>query len=158
MPHHHYIPYEESICGSRRRYKWNRPFLSEKFASQVDKDVKTYEGKMFVEEKDGKFKLDLDVNGYKADELWISIRNGQLYIKGKHEERSKDGKYSVSRKFSRSMTLPELVESDKIKSFLQTDGRTLKIEVPLKQRSTTQPKAIQIPVSFENSTLRNTKK
>ena len=71
---------------------------------------------------------------------------------GKHEETSQDGHHFVSRQFTRSFTLPESVDIEQIKSSLASDGRTLRIEAPVKKpaiKEPEKPKEIPIQVQFK---------
>ena len=97
------------------------------------------------------YQVALDVHGYKPEELQVSVDNNCLTMSGKHEERSKDGRNFVSRQFTRSFTLPESVDVEHLKSSLAADGRTLRIEAPVKQQAIQQaPKEVPIAVQFKN--------
>jgi len=81
------------------------------------------------------FEVDLDVQGYKPEDLNVSVQDNTLTISGTHEEKNKDGTHYQHRHFSRSFILPGNVEVNKMKSSLSKNGRIscLRVEAPLKQ-------------------------
>merc|ERR1712088_937807 len=84
------------------------------------------------EEKD-KMEVTLDTSGYKPDELKVEIKEGELCVEGKHEERSQTGEVMVSRQFSRRFGLPQNVKKEDIVSNLSQDG-VMVITMPKEQR------------------------
>merc|ERR1712038_2253883 len=56
----------------------------------------------------------LDTSGYKPDELKVEIKDGELCVEGKHEERSQTGEVMVSRHFSRRFGMPQNVKKQRI--------------------------------------------
>merc|ERR1712198_125972 len=84
------------------------------------------------EEKD-KMEVTLDTSGYKPDELKVEIKEGELCVEGKHEERSQTGEVMVSRQFSRRFGMPQNVKKESIVSNLSQDG-VMVITMPKEQR------------------------
>merc|ERR1711971_98194 len=84
------------------------------------------------EEKD-KMEVTLDTSGYKPDELKVEIKEGELCVEGKHEERSQTGEVMVSRQFSRRFGMPQNVKKEGIVSNLSQDG-VMVITMPKEQR------------------------
>merc|ERR1719234_3067317 len=84
------------------------------------------------EEKD-KMEVTLDTSGYKPDELKVEIKEGELCVEGKHEERSQTGEVMVSRQFSRRFGMPQNVRKEGIVSNLSQDG-VMVITMPKEQR------------------------
>merc|ERR1712203_1243090 len=84
------------------------------------------------EEKD-KMEVTLDTSGYKPDELKVEIKEGELCVEGKHEERSQTGEGMVSRHFSRRFGMPQNVKKEGIVSNLSQDG-VMVITMPKEQR------------------------
>merc|ERR1711944_126298 len=84
------------------------------------------------EEKD-KTEVTLDTSGYKPDELKVEIKDGELCVEGKHEERSQTGEVMVSRQFSRRFGMPQNVKKEGIVSNLSQDG-VMVITMPKEQR------------------------
>merc|ERR1712233_252851 len=83
-------------------------------------------------EKD-KMEVTLDTSGYKPDELKVEIKDGELCVEGKHEERSQTGEVMVSRQFSRRFGMPQNVKKEGIISNLSQDG-VMVITMPKEQR------------------------
>jgi len=81
------------------------------------------------------FEVDLDVQGYKPEDLNITVQDNALTICGMHEEKDEGGMHYQARHFTRKFVLPDNVEKDKMKSCLLKIGRfwCLKVEAPLKQ-------------------------
>merc|ERR1711936_222627 len=84
------------------------------------------------EEKD-KMEVTLDTSGYKPDELKVEIKDGELRVEGKHEERSQSGEVMVSRHFSRRFGMSQNVKKEGIVSNLSQDG-VMVITMPKEQR------------------------
>merc|ERR1712032_1618577 len=84
------------------------------------------------EEKD-KMEITLDTSGYKPDELKVEIKEGELCVEGKHEERSQTGEVMVSRQFSSRFGMPQNVKKESIVSNLSQDG-VMVITMPKEQR------------------------
>merc|ERR1712066_1112108 len=84
------------------------------------------------EDKD-KMEATLDASGYKPDELKVEIKEGELCVEGKHEERSQTGEVMVSRHFSRRFGMPQNVKKEGIVSNLSQDG-VMVITMPKEQR------------------------
>jgi len=104
---------------------------------------------MDVKETKDEFVITAEIPGVSKDDVKISIVNNQLTIKGekKCEKKENDEKYHrVERaygSFQRSFTLPNLVDSNKIKASFK-DG-VLTVILPKKEE--VKPKEISISVS-----------
>eukprot|EP00088_Acartia_fossae_P070559 TRINITY_DN948_c0_g1_i2.p1 TRINITY_DN948_c0_g1~~TRINITY_DN948_c0_g1_i2.p1 ORF type:complete len:236 (-),score=63.09 TRINITY_DN948_c0_g1_i2:156-833(-) len=75
-----------------------------------------------VKDDDQKLEVSLDTSHYRPDELHVYVHDGKVTIEGKHEERSKDGKHTISRHFKRRYQLPEGTREDNVSSNLSSDG------------------------------------
>lgn len=104
---------------------FNAPFFGREALMKTD-----------ITEKDGKYQLEMDLPGYKKEDIKLSLYNGNLTIEANHNESNeeKDTKGNVVRqeRFTGSCTRTFYVgenakESDVCASF--KDG-VLKIEVP----------------------------
>lgn len=73
-----------------------------------------------INDKDS-FKVNLDVQQFKPDELDVKVVDNHLVVEGKHEERSDEHGY-VSRHFKRRYRLPENIDENAITSHLSSDG------------------------------------
>ncbi len=93
-----------------------------------------------IAETESSFELQLHIPGVKKSDVNIAVENDQLTITGerKYENESKDKNFhsreSYFGKFSRSFTLPDLVNVDKI-SAKQEDG-ILFISLPKDEKKT----------------------
>lgn len=94
-----------------------------------------------IAETESSFELQLHIPGVKKSDVNIAVENDQLTISGerKYENKSKDKNFhsreSYFGKFSRSFTLPDLVNVEKI-SAKQEDG-ILFISLPKDEKKTT---------------------
>merc|ERR1711992_279005 len=88
---------------------------------------------MGLQEEKDKMEVTLDTSGYKPDELKVEIKDGELCVEGKHEERSQTGEVMVSRHFSRRFGMPQNVKKEGIVSNLSQDG-VMVITMPKEQR------------------------
>ncbi|CAH1398830.1 unnamed protein product [Nezara viridula] len=67
------------------------------------------------------FKINLDVQQFKPDELKVKVVDDYLVIEGKHEERSDEHGF-ITRQFTRRYKIPQDVDQSAIESNLSTDG------------------------------------
>lgn len=82
-------------------------------------------------QNDGKnFKVNLDVQQFKPDEVSVKVVDGYVVVDGKHEERSDEHGF-ISRQFTRRYKVPDDVELAAITSTLSSDG-VLSIGAPKK--------------------------
>lgn len=80
------------------------------------------------------FKVNLDVQQFKPEELKVKVDNGFLVVDGKHEERS-DNHGFISRQFTRKYKIPEDVDPNSLVSKLSSDG-VLSLHAPKMVRIT----------------------
>lgn len=76
------------------------------------------------------FKVNLDVQQFKPEEINVRLQDNFLVVEAKHEERQDKHGY-VSRHFTRRYKLPDNVDVEKIKSSLSSDG-VLSLTAPKK--------------------------
>ncbi|KAK9498835.1 hypothetical protein O3M35_003391 [Rhynocoris fuscipes] len=76
------------------------------------------------------FRVNLDVQQFKPEELNVRIADGFIVVNGKHEERT-DQHGFVSRQFTRRYKIPEEVDPNAFVSNLSSDG-VLSIMAPKK--------------------------
>src|SRR6266540_5637713 len=94
------------------------------------------------------FEVDLDVQGYRPEDLNICVQDNALTICGMHEEKDEEGMHYQARHFSRKFKLPENIQLDKMKACFSRTGRfwCLKVEAPFKQTANeTKAKTQEIP-------------
>jgi HSP20 family protein len=103
-----------------------------------------------IVENDDEFVIEVAVPGLDKQDFKIDLENNQLTISSEREDKSEDKNERMIRKefryssFSRSFTLPETVENDKIKA-KQKDG-ILYVTIPKKEVAKIKP-ARQIEIS-----------
>lgn len=81
------------------------------------------------DDKDG-FKINLDVQQFKPDEVSVKVIDWFIVVTGKHEERSDEHGF-ISREVTRRYYIPETVETKSLTSSLSSDG-VLSISAPKK--------------------------
>merc|ERR1719402_645105 len=69
-----------------------------------------------------KFEVRVDTSQYRADEIEVNVDARIISVKGKHEEKSEDGRKMVARQFSRKYSLPVGVNAESVISKLSSDG------------------------------------
>merc|ERR1711971_550918 len=76
------------------------------------------------------YKIEIDVQNFKPEDLVIKTVGQTVQVEAKHEEKTSDGASFSSRNFSQSFTLPREVNPESVASSLSKDGK-LTIEAPL---------------------------
>lgn len=98
-----------------------------------------------IQEQEDKFVLELAAPGKSKKDFNIELDNDVLTISSEHEDKKEDNdgenftrkEYSYE-SFTRSFTIPESVESNKIKANYQNG--ILKLDLPKREEAKTQPK------------------
>ena len=80
---------------------------------------------------DKEFKIILDVQQFKPEEIEVKVVDKFIVVKAKHEEK-KDEHGLISRQFVRKYHIPENVIADQIQSSISSDG-VLVIQAPVKE-------------------------
>ncbi|XP_050543855.1 alpha-crystallin A chain-like [Daktulosphaira vitifoliae] len=87
-------------------------------------------GLSHIQNDKNSFKVNLDVQQFKPEEVNVKVANGFVVVEGKHEERSDEHGY-ISRQFTRRYKLPENVDPNMVTSKLSSDG-VLSVGAPKK--------------------------
>lgn len=87
-------------------------------------------GLSHIQNDENNFKVNLDVQQFKPNEVSVKIADGYIVVDGKHEERS-DQHGFISRQFTRRYQVPDNVDPNMITSTLSSDG-VLSIAAPKK--------------------------
>jgi HSP20 family protein len=102
-----------------------------------------------ITENKNEFKVDLSAPGLKKEDFKVEIEDGTLTISSEKKEESKEDKKNYKRRefsyssFSRSFSLPENVQEDKINA--KYDDGMLHVSIPKKEPEQSKPKkAIQV--------------
>ena len=84
-----------------------------------------------AQEGDGKFRVNLNVSGYKPDELTVKVQGRDLIIRGeqKSEEKGEESSRYHHKQFIRQFSVPADVNLDELTSKLSKDGK-LCVEAP----------------------------
>jgi HSP20 family molecular chaperone IbpA len=88
------------------------------------------------------YKINIDVSGFKPEDIKVSLKDRVLTIDAKMEQKSEDGS-RLYQEVSKTYTLPDNVELENLKSLLTNDG-VLAIEAPLAIQDEMKPKEIPI--------------
>ena len=99
-----------------------------------------------IRETDGSYELDVDLPGFKKDEIKASLENGYLTISAAKgldkDEKDKDGKYIRQERYagamSRSFYVGDAVTQDEVKAKYE-DG-ILKLSIPKKAEQSVEQK------------------
>uniref|UniRef100_A0A3Q4HRZ9 Heat shock protein beta-1-like n=1 Tax=Neolamprologus brichardi TaxID=32507 RepID=A0A3Q4HRZ9_NEOBR len=89
-----------------------------------------------------KWRVIMDVAHFSPSEISLSIRDGFLEVRGKHEERPDEHGF-IARCFTRKYRLPVEMDATKISSTFSVDG-FLNVEAPVSETSV--PATIPIPI------------
>jgi len=84
-------------------------------------------------EDDTRLEISLDTSGYKPEELKVQVKEDELWVEGKHEEKTESGDVMVSRKFCRRFGLPQGARKMAVESNLSQDG-VMVITVPKEKK------------------------
>jgi HSP20 family molecular chaperone IbpA len=87
------------------------------------------------------YRINVDVDGFKPEEISISLKENLLTVQAKMERKAGDGS-KFQQEFTREMSLPDNVDPTSLKSFLGSDC-VLKIQASYKP----EVKPEEIPVS-----------
>ena len=125
-----------------------QPFRFPGFFQAEDPGVFTCIPKMDVNEQENRIVVSLDLPGMSEKEISVNLENNVLTISGErkfqHDE-TKDNFHRIERsfgKFSRSFTLPAMVDSSKIEAHYANGV----LEVILPKSEESKPKQISIKV------------
>nr|ABD98776.1 putative small heat shock protein [Graphocephala atropunctata] len=99
-----------------------------------------------VNDKDN-FKVSLDVQQFKPEELTVKVVDNCVVVEGKHEERSDEHGF-VSRQFTRRYRLPDNCDVQALQSSLSSDG-VLQLTAP--KKSIEDKGARPIPITQTNT-------
>lgn len=93
-----------------------------------------------LEMKQDSYRVNIDVQGFKPEDIKMSLKDNVLKIEAKSDRKTEDGS-RIQQAIVREFTLPEHVDPSTVKSLLHEDG-ILSIEAALTKQA--QPKEIPI--------------
>jgi len=100
-------------------------------------------GVSHVEYDDNNYKIIVNVDKYKPEELFIKTVDNTVIVEAKHEEKTSDGRSCSTQSFSQSFTLPAGVDPDSVKSALSQQG-VLTISAPVTRNNRQQERLVPI--------------
>lgn len=135
--------------------RWTQPNLNDIFDNLFDKEFGTMYKKNYgcmvasniIEKKDS-FVLELALPGMQKEDFKINLENNVLTVSSdkEYEKTEEENNYTrrefVCGAFSRSFTLPRIIDSDKINA--EYKNGILEILMPKKQEAVNLPKEIKI--------------
>ncbi|GFU30415.1 protein lethal(2)essential for life [Nephila pilipes] len=110
-------------------------------------------GRSEVKNDPDKFKVMLNVNHFKPNEIDVKTVDNSIVIHGKHEEKTDEHGF-VSREFTRRYLLPEGTEPQTVKSSLSQNG-VLTIEAPKKVIVPPPSNERVVPITVEKPAVDN---
>jgi HSP20 family protein len=102
---------EFEVLWNRLVGEWRPAWLNQPIVPAVD-----------LTERASSFELQMDLPGFRPDDINVQISNNVLTVSGHHEEEHKDDAIAQHRterrsgRFSRSVTLPAAVQDDKVEA------------------------------------------
>ena len=99
-----------------------------------------------IQNQNGVHKINLDLNGFKPQNVNVNLNGRLLTIKAHMDHSSEDGSQRIKQEISRQYTLPDNLELDKLRSLFSEDGM-LSIEAPLKNDPGKEGGPKEIPIS-----------
>ena len=92
------------------------------------------------------WKLDLNLEGFKPEELNVKVKGNMLTVDAEQKDEGDNHKWH--RKITRVVTLPSLVDADKIES-VRTDSGVLKLSAPYKKPEQLAPPERTLSITHE---------
>ncbi|CAO1310905.1 unnamed protein product [Diamesa serratosioi] len=92
------------------------------------------------------FQVKIDVASFKPEEISVKVKEQQVIVEGKHEERE-DGQGFVTRQFTRRYVVPAEIDLDTISTFVNSTGlMTIRATKPLPPAAESNERSI--PIQF----------
>ncbi|KAF9424921.1 hypothetical protein HW555_000222 [Spodoptera exigua] len=108
----------------------------------MDKQSISKEFGSTIENEKGNFKITLDVQHYRPEEISVRVTDNEIIVEGKHEDRPDSHGY-ISRQFKRRYALPSQCPGENVTSSMSSDG-VLIIIAEKKSSSEKQEKIVPI--------------
>lgn len=108
MPHDFLSSFQDMQSSYYRPWKWYNQTTSKEFGSTVENEK-------------GNYKITLDVQYFRPNEINVKVTNYEIIVEGKHEERQ-DIHGFVTRQFKRRYPLPGHCLPENVTSTLSSDG------------------------------------
>lgn len=108
MPREFMYPFYDIQSSYYRPWKRSNQNISKEFGSTIENDK-------------GNYKITLDVQHFRPNDISVKVSEKEIIVEGKHEERP-DAHGFVSRQFMRRYPLPSHCPADNVTSSLSSDG------------------------------------
>lgn len=108
MPREFMYPFYDIQSNYYRPWKRSNQNISKEFGSTIENDK-------------GNYKITLDVQHFRPNDISVKVSDKEIIVEGKHEERP-DTHGFVSRQFMRRYPLPSHCPADNVTSSLSSDG------------------------------------
>ena len=129
--------------------KWNDRFFEDDFFGDMRKLMRVFEddstpslfrknrylsnlGSTNVQENENEYKVEIQVPGFKKEDITLEVENNYLTISGKVENKKESDNYKLKEfnreTFYRSFTLPDNIDSDNINAECKDGILTLSIK------------------------------
>jgi len=137
-------PYQEA----KRGFEMLNAILNSIEGTESDTPMSDFVPAVNTSEDDKAYVIEIDLPGIKKEDIEITTEDNVLTISGerKYKDEVKEGDYykieSAYGKFSRSFTLPEKVDADKITA--ESKNGVLEVVIPKLAEEEKQPKKIEI--------------
>ena len=98
------------------------------------------------------YKIDINVQQFKPEELVIKTVGQTVQVEAKHEEKTSDGASYSTRNFSQSFTLPRGVDPESVASSLSRDGKlTIQAPMPKAPKLSSNERLVPIKHNWRNT-------
>ncbi|XP_025407226.1 alpha-crystallin A chain-like [Sipha flava] len=121
---------DDLLLGPRYHGRSHFPVLLKSYLRPHRLSSAAQSGLSCIQNDKNNFKVNLDVQQFKPEEVSVKVVDGYVVVEGKHEERSDEHGY-ISRQFTRRYKVPDNVDSNSITSTLSSDG-VLSVGAPKK--------------------------
>lgn len=114
--------FDDDLVYEPRHHRYNHfPILMGQYPRSSRLSSASQSGLSHVQNDNNNFKVNLDVQQFKPNEVSVKVEDGFVVVCGKHEERSDEHGF-ISRQFTRRYKLPDNVDVAAITSTLSSDG------------------------------------
>ncbi|MCP6508237.1 small heat shock protein, partial [Klebsiella pneumoniae] len=124
---------DEDLFVQPWRHGYTQPMLMRLYQRPSRLNSAAQSGLSLIQNDKNNFKVNLDVQQFKPEEVSVKVVDGYIVVDGKHEERTDEHGF-ISRQFTRRYKVPENVDPSAITSTLSSDG-VLSVGAPKKVKN-----------------------
>lgn len=123
------VPYKNSQVNRQLEYSNNNNYQSSTCNTVTNLDDINLQTRIVTKNYNQKqLEATVDVRGYRAEDVKVSVRNNQLIVEG--ERQQTDNNRSERTSFIKSTTLPQGVQVNRLQSHVNNNGELI-IEAPM---------------------------